>query len=108
MMPVSTGPEWQTLALYAVGIALVLIMLQRIPVVGRFIRFAVSFALFAFLIFMLLQQAPYQPTLARITESLGIDDQRVGGNELRVRMSADGHFWVNASSQRSAPPDADR
>ena len=96
-MPVTTGPEWQTLALYAGGIALVLILLQRIPVVGRFIRFAVSFGLFAFLIFMLLQQAPYQPTLARITESLGIDDQRVVGNELRVRMSADGHFWVNAS-----------
>jgi aspartyl protease family protein len=96
-MPVTTGPEWQTLALYAVGITLVVILLQRIPVVGRFIRFAVSFALFAFLIFMLLQQAPYQPTLARITESLGIDDQRVVGNELRVSMSADGHFWVNAS-----------
>ena len=96
-MPVTTGPEWQTLALYAVGIALVLILLQRIPVVGRLIRFAVSFGLFAFLIFMLLQQAPYQPTLARITERLGIDDQRVVGNELRVRMSADGHFWVNAS-----------
>lgn len=96
-MPVTTGPEWQTLALYAVGIALLIFLLQRIPVVGRFVRFAVSFALFAFLIFVLLQQAPYQPTLARFTESLGIDDQRVVGNELQVRMSADGHFWVNAT-----------
>ena len=96
-MPVTTGPEWQTLALYAAGIALIVFLLQRIPVVGRFIRFAVSFALFAFLIFMLLQQAPYNPTLARFTESLGVDDQRVAGGELRVRMSADGHFWVNAS-----------
>ncbi len=96
-MPVTTGPEWQTLALYAAGIALLVFLLQRIPVVGRFIRFAVSFALFAFLIFMLMQQAPYQPTLARFTESLGIDDQRVVGDELRVRMSGDGHFWVNAS-----------
>lgn len=96
-MPVSTGPEWQTLALYAVGIALIVFLLQRIPVVGRFIRFAVSFGLFAFLIFVLLQQAPYQPTLARFTESLGIDEQRVVGDELRVRMSPDGHFWVNAT-----------
>jgi aspartyl protease family protein len=95
-MPVTTGPEWQTLALYAAGIALLVFLLQRIPVVGRFIRFAVSFALFAFLIFMLMQQAPYQPTLARFTESLGLDDQKVVGNELRVRMSGDGHFWVNA------------
>ena len=96
-MPLSTGPEWQTLALYAVGIALLVFLLQRIPVVGRFIRFAISFGLFAFLIFVLLQQAPYQPTLARFTESLGIDDQRVVGDELRVRMSPDGHFWVNAT-----------
>ena len=96
-MPVTTGPEWQTLALYAAGIALIVFLLQRIPVVGRFIRFAISFALFAFLIFVLLQQAPYNPTLARFTESLGVDDQRVAGDELRVRMSGDGHFWVNAT-----------
>lgn len=96
-MPVTTGPEWQTLALYAVGIALLLFLLQRIPVVGRIVRFAISFGLLAFLIFVLLQQAPYQPTLARFTESLGIDDQRVVGDELRVRMSPDGHFWVNAT-----------
>ena len=96
-MPVTTGPEWQTLALYAGGIALLMILLQRIPVVGKFIRFAISFGLLAVLIFVLLQQAPYQPTLARFTESLGIDDQKVVGDELRVRMSADGHFWVNAT-----------
>ena len=96
-MPLSTGPEWQTLALYAGGIALLMILLQRIPVVGKFIRFAISFGLLAVLIFVLLQQAPYQPTLARFTESLGIDDQKVVGDELRVRMSADGHFWVNAT-----------
>ena len=96
-MPVSTTPEWQHLVVYAVAAALLLMLLQRLPVVGRFIRYAVSFALLAFLIFVLLQQAPYQPTLARLTESLGLDDQQVVGNELRVRMSADGHFWVNAS-----------
>jgi aspartyl protease family protein len=96
-MPVSTAPEWQHLVAYALGAALLLMLLQRLPVVGRFIRYAVSFALLAFLIFVLLQQAPYQPTLARLTDSLGLDDQQVIGNELRVRMSSDGHFWVNAS-----------
>jgi aspartyl protease family protein len=72
-------------------------LLQRIPVVGRVIRFVVSLGLLAFLIFVLLQQAPYQPELARLTEKLGIDDQKVSGGELRVRMSSDGHFWVTAS-----------
>lgn len=93
----STFPQWQQLALYAVAAALIIMLLQRIPVVGRIVRFAISVALFAFLIFILLQQAPYQPELSRITSSLGLDDQKVAGKELRVKMARDGHFWVNAS-----------
>lgn len=90
-------PEWQHLALYAVGVALIVMLLQRIPVVGRIIRFAISLGLFAFLIFILLEQAPYQPELSRLTTKLGLDDQRVSGRELRVKMAPDGHFWVVAS-----------
>lgn len=90
-------PQWQQLALYAVGAALVIVLLQRIPVVGRIVRFAISIGLLAFLIFILLQQAPYQPELSRLTSSLGLDDQQVSGKELRVKMSPDGHFWVTAS-----------
>jgi len=90
-------PEWQHLALYAVGAALIVMLLQRIPVVGRIIRFAISLGLFAFLIFILLQQAPYQPELSRLTAKLGLDDQQVSGRELRVKMAPDGHFWVIAT-----------
>lgn len=90
-------PQWQQLAIYAVGAALVIILLQRIPVVGRIVRFAISLGLMAFLIFILLQQAPYQPELSRLTSSLGLDDQHVSGKELRVRMAPDGHFWATAS-----------
>lgn len=90
-------PEWQHLALYAVGAALIVMLLQRIPVVGRFIRFAISLGLFAFLIFILLEQAPYQPELSRLTSKLGLDDQQVSGGELRVKMAPDGHFWVLAT-----------
>jgi aspartyl protease family protein len=92
-----TFPQWQQLAIYAVGIALIIMLLQRVPVLGRVIRFAISLGLFAFLIFILLQQAPYQPELSRLTSSLGLDNQQVAGKELRVRMSPDGHFWVIAS-----------
>jgi aspartyl protease family protein len=96
-MPVTTGPEWQQIAIYAVAAALLIMLLQRLPVVGRIMRVLFSFALLAFLIFILLQQAPYQPQLARLTERLGLDQQRVSGTELRVRMAPDGHFWVNAT-----------
>jgi len=93
----TTAPEWQTLALYAVAATVILLLLQRIPVVGRIIRFGFSAALLAFLIFILLQQAPYQPELARLTQKIGLDDQQIAGKELKVRMSPDGHFWVVAS-----------
>jgi aspartyl protease family protein len=90
-------PQWHQLAIYAVGIALVIMLLQRIPVIGRIVRFAISLALFALFIFILLQQAPFQPELSRLTSSLGLDDQQVAGKELRVKMAPDGHFWVIAS-----------
>lgn len=90
-------PHWQHLALYALGVALVMMMLQRLPYVGRAIRFAFSLGLLAFLIFVVLQQAPYQPELSRVTDKLGLDDQKVTGKELHVTMAPDGHFWVVAS-----------
>ena len=93
----STVPQWHQLAIYAIGIALVIMLLSRVPFVGRIIRFAISLGLFAFLIFIVLQQAPYQPELSRLTNSLGLDNQQVEGKELYVTMAPDGHFWVKAS-----------
>ena len=93
----AAAPDWQHLAIYAVGIALIIVVLQRVPYVGRAFRFLLSFAILAFAVFLLLQQAPYQPTLARLTEQLGLSNQTVSGNALRVRMSPDGHFWVDAT-----------
>jgi aspartyl protease family protein len=93
----STVPQWQHLALYAIAAALIIMLLQRLPVVGRFVRFAVSLALFAFFIFVLLEQAPYQPELSWLTSSLGLDDQKVSGKELHVQMAPDGHFWAIAT-----------
>ena len=95
-MPTIT-PEWQQLAIYAVIAAFVLILLQRIPFVGRIVRFALSFALLAFCIFLLIQQAPYQPMLGSIAGKLGLDRQEVVGGEVRIRMATDGHFWANVT-----------
>jgi aspartyl protease family protein len=95
-MPIA-GPDWQNMAIYAVLAAIVIMLLQRIPVVGGTIRAVFSFGLLALLIFVVMQQAPYQPELASFTQRLGLDDQQVVGKEVRVRMAADGHFWVNAT-----------
>jgi aspartyl protease family protein len=96
-MPGTIDSEWQQLALYALGAALLLILLQRIPFVGRLVRFALSLALLAFCLFLLFQHAPYQPELARLAGGLGLDNQQVAGREVRIRMSPDGHFWANVT-----------
>lgn len=96
-MPTNINPEWQQIALYAVLAALAIIILQRIPYVGRIIRPLLSFGLLAVAIFLLIQQAPYEPTLARLTDRLGIDRQEVAGDEVRIRMAPDGHFWADVT-----------
>jgi aspartyl protease family protein len=96
-VPIATNPEWQQLALYAVGAALVLLLLFRLPHVGRLLRGLFSFAMLALCLYLLLQQAPFDPGLARLTERLGIDGQDVVGREVRIRMARDGHFWARAT-----------
>lgn len=96
-MPIAIDSEWQKLALYAAGAALVLVALFNLPYLGRVIRGLFSIALLALFLFVLLQQAPFDPGLARLTERLGIDGQQVTGDEVRIRMSPDGHFWARAS-----------
>jgi aspartyl protease family protein len=103
-MPFAANPDWPQLALYALGGALLLMLLFRLPVVGRALRFAVSLGLLAIALLLLVQQAPYQPQLGRVAERLGLDPQEVSGREVRIRMARDGHFWaqvtINGVSRR--------
>jgi len=96
-MPIATHPEWQQLALYAVGAAVVLILLFKIPRIGAVLRGVFSLALLAFGLFVLLQHAPFDPHLSRLTARLGLDNQQVVGDEVRIRMSPDGHFWAQVA-----------
>lgn len=82
------------LAIYAVGAALILVILFKLPYVGRVLRALFSFALLAFGIFLVLQHAPFDPNLSRIAASLGLDKQEVVGDAVRIPMSRDGHFWA--------------
>lgn len=96
-MPPAIQADWTEIALYALGAALLLMLLFRLPVVGRLIRFAVSLAIFAFALFLLIQQAPYVPWLARLSDDLGLGGQEVVGREVRIPMASDGHFWAKAT-----------
>ncbi|BBD00001.1 MULTISPECIES: retropepsin-like aspartic protease family protein [Sphingobium] len=94
---ISANPEWQQLAIYAVGAAIILIILFNIPFVGRIFRALFSVGMLALCLFFLFQQAPFDPTLSRIKSQLGLDDQRVTGRDVRIAMSPDGHFWARVS-----------
>jgi aspartyl protease family protein len=94
---IATLPEWQHVALYAVGAAIVLTLVFRIPFIGRLLRALFSLAILAACLFMLFQQAPFDPRIAKLTERLGLDSQSVAGTEVRIRMSPDGHFWARAT-----------
>ncbi|MBU0555803.1 MAG: TIGR02281 family clan AA aspartic protease [Alphaproteobacteria bacterium] len=95
-LSITANPEWQQLAFYAVGAAVLLIVLFNIPYVGRVLRAIFSFAVLAFCLFILFQQAPFDPNLSRLTSSLGLGGQQVSGGEVRIPLSPDGHFWAQA------------
>lgn len=75
-MPLSTNADWQQIVLYAVGAALLLMLLFRLPVVGRLLRFGVTLALASYAVFLLVQQAAFQPQLARSQASSGSTGRR--------------------------------
>ena len=42
------------------------------------------------------EQGRFHPSIAAALERLQLDPQRVVGEEVRIRMSPDGHFWARA------------
>ena len=93
-MTFSDLSDWQSVALVALGVAVLLSILFRLPFIGRALRGLFSLGIMAIGIYLLMQYAPYDPTLARMTEALGIQQQEVVGEEVRIPMAADGHFWA--------------
>ncbi len=85
-----------TLILLIAVAVIVVAMLQRVPVVGRFVSLAVMAVSLAFVVLLIGQRAHYDPAFARIADTLHLGErqQEAVGKELRVPMASDGHFWV--------------
>jgi aspartyl protease family protein len=68
---------------------------------SRIIRRVVSLALWlgsiAVLTIVFAEQGRFHPTVAMVLDRLNLDSQQIVGSEVRVPLSADGHFWVRAS-----------
>lgn len=91
----SIGPDLMRLLPFVAGGLIVLLLLQRIPYVGAAIRMLFSVGLLALAFLLITQRASLDPMLARLTSSFNLDRQEVVGDEVRIRMAPDGHFWAN-------------
>jgi aspartyl protease family protein len=67
---------------------------RRVPLVRVFGMLLGWGVLFAIALVVLNERERFDPYLARIASALKLDDQTVAGNEVRIRMSPDGHFWA--------------
>ncbi|MBX9816105.1 MAG: peptidase [Proteobacteria bacterium SG_bin5] len=87
--------HWPLIAAVVAGFVL-LRLLRRVPVLGTLISLASWGVAVVLLVVVLDQRQRFDPYLARLSQALGIEGQRVEGRELRVEMAPDGHFWVRA------------
>ena len=96
-MPSFFGPEAQHYLLPVAGAVILLIVLMRVPFVGRVIQVLFSVALIAVAAVLITERAPMDPSLSAIAGRLGLDRQEVVGEEVRIRMATNGHFMANVT-----------
>lgn len=70
---------------------------RRVPFVRVLTMVTTWGALFALLTFVVAQREKFDPYLARVVGLLHLSGQEVVGQEVRIRMSPDGHFWARAT-----------
>jgi aspartyl protease family protein len=83
--------------LLAAAAFLLIALLQRIPYVGAVIRLGVSLLLVALIVLVVSERAPLSPFLGDVADRLHLDNQQVVGNEVRIRMASNGHFFASVS-----------
>lgn len=84
--------------LYLVLPALLIVgaLVRRVPVVGTLVSVATWIVLIGTLAFVFAERQRFDPYLSRIASALSLDGQQVVGEEVRIRMAPDGHFWARA------------
>lgn len=102
-------PQWldrlnavsQTELLIATGLAILAgwigtrLVRRRIPL-GGVLSFGSTLALTAILLTVVLQVSHLDPRLGSVRSGLGADRQVVAGDETRIKLARDGHWWIDA------------
>lgn len=74
-----------------------LIALSRIPVLRTLVNLVLTAALIGAVVLALGQRERFDPYVGRVAAAFGLSAQEVVGEEVRIRMDPDGHFWVRAT-----------
>jgi aspartyl protease family protein len=90
------GPNaWIYLVLLILPISA--LIARRVPMVRVVTMLATWAVLFAVIALVVAQRQKFDPYLARVTSMLHLSDQEVVGQEVRIRMSEDGHFYAKVT-----------
>jgi aspartyl protease family protein len=73
------------------------VLARQVPILGTALRVASWVVLIVLAGIAIDQRERFDPYVGNIRRALKLEDQQVSGEEVRVRMSPDGHFWVRAS-----------
>jgi aspartyl protease family protein len=73
------------------------VLARQVPILGTALRVASWVVLIVLAGIAIDQRERFDPYVGNILRALKLEDQLVSGEEVRVRMSPDGHFWVRAS-----------
>ena len=91
--PATNAPTYLIVAALIVALALA----RRVPLLGALVSLGGYLALAALLVLLIDQHAAFNPQFERMASVLRPERQRVEGEETRLRMAADGHFWAQAT-----------
>jgi len=87
-----------TIWLVVVLVSAVAALLARRAPVGMLVRSALAWtAIVAVIVVAVSHRYELAAMVARVDRALGISDQQVSGETVRIRMSPDGHFWARVN-----------
>ncbi|MBB6504173.1 aspartyl protease family protein [Sphingomonas endophytica] len=69
---------------------------RRIPILRTLVSLALWIGAGLLLYATIAERGRFDPWLGRAAAALDLDEQKVAGEETRIRMSRDGHFYVRA------------
>ncbi|MCM8731317.1 TIGR02281 family clan AA aspartic protease [Hephaestia sp. GCM10023244] len=86
-----------TLYIILAIVFVLLLVARRVRPIRVVVNIAITLLMVGTLLILLNQRSRFDPYFARVAELLDIGDQQVVGDEVRIRMAPDGHFWARAT-----------